>query len=44
VDFDLFGMLGNFLYTGHYQLPKAHAHLAGWHGRMARIKRTDFDT
>ena len=23
VDFDLFGMLGNFLYSGHYRLPAA---------------------
>ena len=34
VDFDLFGMLGNFLYSGHYQLPAAHPHIkdgiAGW--------------
>ena len=41
VDFDLFGMLGDFLYTGHYQLPKAHPHLARWHRRMARIKHSD---
>ena len=27
VDFDLYGMLGNFLYSGHYRLPAAHAHL-----------------
>ena len=38
VDFDLCGMLGDFLYTGHYKLPKAHAHLHGWHGRMAKIQ------
>ncbi len=25
VDFDLYGMLGNFLYSGHYRLPAAHA-------------------
>ena len=24
VDFDLFGMLENFLYSGHYELPAAH--------------------
>ena len=24
VDFDLFGMLENFLYSGHYQLPARH--------------------
>ena len=41
VDFDLFGMLGDFLYTGHYQLPKAHKHLARWHRRMSRLKLSD---
>lgn len=38
VDFDLLGMLGDLLYTGHYQLPKAHTHLAKWHGRMSELK------
>lgn len=38
VDFDLFGLLGNFLYSGHYRLPKAHSKLAAWHKRMAKIK------
>lgn len=38
VDFDLFGMLGNFLYSGHYSLPVAHQQLAHWHKRMAKIK------
>lgn len=41
VDFDLFGMLGNFLYSGHYQLPAAQVNLAGWHKRMAKIKLSD---
>jgi hypothetical protein len=31
-------MLGDLLYTGHYQLPKAHTHLARWHQRMAELK------
>ena len=35
VDFDLYGMLGNFLYSGHYRLPAAHTHLKHWHRRMA---------
>ena len=39
VDFDLYGMLENFLYSGHYQLPKAHRHLIGWHRRMKSVKR-----
>jgi glutathione S-transferase len=38
VDFDLFGMLGNFLYSGHYRLPARHDRLATWYGRMARIQ------
>jgi glutathione S-transferase len=37
VDFDLFGMLGNFLYSGHYQLPESHTQLQGWYDRMARL-------
>lgn len=38
VDFDLFGMLGNFLYSGHYDLPGPHKRLAAWYERMAKIK------
>lgn len=38
VDFDLYGMLGNFLYSGHYELPAAHSRLKDWFGRMTRIK------
>ena len=38
VDFDLFGMLENFLYSGHYELPAAHPHLKEWHQRMAELK------
>lgn len=41
VDFDLFGILGNFLYSGHYKLPALHTRLKAWHERMAGIK---FDT
>jgi len=37
VDFDLFGMLENFLYSGHYQLPKSQTHLRDWHRRMKTI-------
>jgi glutathione S-transferase len=40
LDFDLFGMLGNFLYSGHYALPKAHVHLQAWHHRMQKVRRT----
>jgi glutathione S-transferase len=38
VDFDLFGILGNFLYSGHYRLPAAHCRLSRWYGRMETIK------
>jgi glutathione S-transferase len=42
VDFDLFGMLGNFLYSGHYELPKPHKRLSAWHTRMSQIKAKQF--
>jgi glutathione S-transferase len=38
VDFALFGMLENFLYSGHYELPPAHPHIKEWHERMAGLK------
>ena len=38
VDFDLAGMLGNFLHTGHYELPKAHQYIKKWYHRMAGLK------
>jgi glutathione S-transferase len=37
VDFDLFGMLGNLLYSGHNVLPSAHTRLIAWYGRMANL-------
>ena len=37
VDFDLYGMLGNFLYSRHYRLPAAHTRLRQWHRRMNRL-------
>jgi len=37
VDFDLYGMLGNFLYSRHYRLPAAHTRLRQWHRRMTRL-------
>ena len=39
VDFDLFGMLENFLYSGHYELPAAHPQIKDWHRRLARLKK-----
>ncbi len=38
VDFDLYGMLGDFLYTGHYQLPAVHTAINKWHRRLRTIK------
>lgn len=38
VDFDLFGMLENFLYAGHYQLPRTCSNIKTWHQRMTRLK------
>ncbi len=43
VDFDLFGMLGNFLYSGHYALPGSHKRLAAWYERMAKITIKQFE-
>ncbi|PYK99758.1 MAG: glutathione S-transferase family protein [Verrucomicrobia bacterium] len=42
VDFDLYGMLGNFLYSGHYELPAAHSRLKDWYRRMTRIRSDRF--
>lgn len=38
VDFDLFGMLENFHFSGHYQLPKSLPNLRGWHRCMKTIQ------
>ncbi|HEV2391615.1 MAG TPA: glutathione S-transferase N-terminal domain-containing protein [Verrucomicrobiae bacterium] len=42
VDFDLFGMLGNFLYSGRYKLPAKHNRLNDWHQRMSRLQLKTF--
>ena len=42
VDFDLYGILGNFLYSGHYRLPPAHTCLRKWHRRMAHVQLKSF--
>lgn len=42
VDFDLFGMLGNFLYSGRYRLPAQHTQLRAWHGRMTQVQSKSF--
>jgi glutathione S-transferase len=38
VDFDLFGMLENFLFSGHYALPKSRPRLRAWHRRMKTVR------
>ena len=40
VDFDLYGMLGNFLYTGQYKLPAAHTGIEQWYERMSKITKS----
>ena len=42
VDFDLFGMLENFLYSGHYKLPARHKQIQKWHHLMTSIKHSDY--
>lgn len=41
IDFDLYGMLANFLYSGHYALPAAHARLGSWFARVSKIRLAD---
>jgi glutathione S-transferase len=38
-DFNLFGMVENFLFSGHYTLPKSLPHLRRWHRRMKTLRR-----
>lgn len=40
VDFDLYGILGNYLYSGQNTLPAAHTQLAEWYHRMNTLKLT----
>ena len=42
VDFDLYGILGNFLYSGHYRLPRAHTRLRKWHSRVAAVQHQSY--
>lgn len=37
VDFDLWGILANFLYSGHYRLPAVHSRLKPWYDRMSHV-------
>jgi glutathione S-transferase len=41
VDFDLWGMLANYLYSGHYRLPAAHPRLRRWYARLDRLQFAD---
>jgi len=43
VDFNLYGVLANFLYSGHYRLPAAHTELKEWYHRMSHIKHKSID-
>jgi glutathione S-transferase len=38
VDFELFGMLENLLFSGFYHLPAPHVNLQNWHRRLATLK------
>jgi len=40
VDFDLWGMLANFQFSGHYKLPSGHPRLKSWFERMSKAKFT----
>jgi glutathione S-transferase len=44
VDFDLLGMLDNFLHSGHYKLPAPHREISRWHRRMASARLSQFVT
>lgn len=41
VDFCLYGVLGNFLYTGRYEIPAPHPRLRQWHARMRGARRVN---
>jgi len=38
VDFDLWGMLSNFLYSGRYKLPPIHPKIKVWYARMTHLE------
>ena len=42
VDFDLCGMLGNFLASGKYELPAAHTQIRAWYARITKARAADF--
>ena len=37
VDFDLWGMLANFKFTGHHKLPSEHGRIRDWYARVSTI-------
>jgi glutathione S-transferase len=41
IDFDLWGMLACFLYSGHHQLPVVHNSLNEWFARMSNLKKAN---
>lgn len=44
VDFDLMGMLDNFLYSGHYKMPVNRPQISQWYRRLASAKLSQFAT
>lgn len=42
VDFDLYGMLGNFLASKKYELPAPHTRIRDWYAHMTRVRAADF--
>ncbi|MBM3881128.1 MAG: glutathione S-transferase family protein [Verrucomicrobia bacterium] len=38
VDFNLYGMLANFMYSGHHRLPPAHTRLQRWYERLDELE------
>ena len=41
IDFDLWGMLANFLYSGRYRLPAIHPKIQVWYRHMSHVKFAD---
>ena len=39
VDFNLLGMVDNFLFTGHYEIPKSLPQLRRWHREFSKLRR-----
>ena len=44
VDFNLWGILANFLYSGHYSLPAVHPRIRVWHRRMSKVECSHCNT